>query len=324
MKSTIEGYVVTGNGHIIKTDDGGSNWYLLHAPGNVLNSVHFPPASDIGFTCGTSGTVWSFDDNGITDISTPSATHLKSICFPESIDEGKVLGEVYIGRYKDNTWINLQFYDSTVPRSSIFFIDNNTGWAVGGFGTINYTTDGIHWLATQTSTGTYGDDLQDVFFINSTEGWIVGTEVIWHSIDGGVEWFDDAPGFADGMGLTSVYFVSAEEGYAGGNDIFLKYGSLTGIDDELTPIKAKTYLKQNAPNPFNYQTRIEYDLPDDDWVTIKVFNIAGQEISTLVNEHQRQGIHSVEFAGHDLPQGVYLYQLVSGQINECKHMIKVK
>jgi photosystem II stability/assembly factor-like uncharacterized protein len=324
MKSNTEGYVVTGNGHILKTEDGGSNWYLLHAPGNVLNSVHFPPNSDTGFTCGTGGTVWSFDDTSITDISTPTVSHLKSICFPESINEGKVLGEVYIGRYKDNAWNNLQFYDSTLPRVSIFFIDNNTGWAVGGYGTINYTTDGIQWLVGQTSTGTYDDDLHDVFFINSSEGWIVGVGIIWHSDNGGINWTDDAPGFADGMGLTSVYFISAEEGYAAGNNEFLKYGSLTGIEDEWTDITAKTHLRQNAPNPFNDDTKIEYDLPDNDWVTIKVFNITGQEIATLVNAHQNRGQHSVEFKRQNLPEGVYFYRLVSGQINECKPMIKVK
>lgn len=307
MKSNTEGYVVTSHGHIIKTDDGGLNWYLLHAPGGVLNSVHFPPASETGFTCGTDGTVWSFDDTSITDISTPTASHLTSICFPENSNDGKVLGEVYIGRYKENTWNNLQFYDSTLPRSSIFFIDNNTGWAVGSYGTINYTIDGIEWLTSQTS-GINTALLQDVFFINSTEGWIVGDEVIWHSDDGGIEWFDDAPGFADGMGLTSVYFVSVEEGYAGGNDIFLKYGQLSPEADIEENVQSFVQDVKIYPNPASNRIYVQSKSFFQESTILVIYDLAGRKIlEKLIPPGNK--LAEVDVCG--LKNGVYFCRLVS-------------
>ncbi len=322
MKSNTEGYVVTSNGLIVKTEDGGLNWFLLHAPGGTLNSVHFPPNSETGFTCGNNGKIYSFTNSSITHLHVEGLTaELKSIMFPEDSSDGKLCGESTVRRWLNNSWNNLQIFDSNFDWNSIFFIDNNNGWIVGSQGKICKAVDATIWNG-QVSPTT--KSLNDVFFINSLEGWTVGYNNILKTTNGGEEWLQDAPELTEGLNLTTVYFISSEEGYAGGNNVFLKYGSLTGIEDAWTEITAKAHLRQNAPNPFSYHTKIEYDLPDDDWVTIKVFNISGQEITTLVNEHQRQGQHSFEFKGQNLPDGVYFYHLVSGKINECKPMVKVK
>ena len=316
MKSNKEGYVVTGKGHIIKTDDGGLNWYLLHAPGNVLNSVHFPPASNTGFTCGINGTVWSFDDTSITDVSTPTVSHLKSICFPEDVNEGKVLGETYIGRYKDNTWNNLQFYDWTYGGfNSIFFIDNTTGWCVGLYGTLFYTVDGIEWLFSQIS-GIYDNSLEDIFFINSTEGWVVGSEVIWHSVDGGFNWTDDAPGFADGMSLSTVYFISSEEGYAGGNDVFLKYGPLvSGISEQH---HTEIFDVRVFPNPARKEFSVsspEFRVED---CTIELYDLNGRK---LLSKNIRKGNETVGMDVSSLKSGIYLCKVSTEKYSVTKKII---
>ena len=72
-----------------------------------------------------------FDDASITDISpSDNASNLQSICFPVDNKDGKVCGQTTIARYKNNTWNNLQFYNSTIFYNSIFFINDTTGWAV--------------------------------------------------------------------------------------------------------------------------------------------------------------------------------------------------
>lgn len=70
-------------------------------------------------------------------------------------------------------------------------------------------------------------------------------------------------------------------------------------------------LKQNYPNPFNPKTIINYQLPEFSFVLIKVYDIAGNEVSTLVNEKQRAGSYETEFDGSNLSSGVYFYRLTT-------------
>jgi Secretion system C-terminal sorting domain len=86
-------------------------------------------------------------------------------------------------------------------------------------------------------------------------------------------------------------------------------------------------LAQNYPNPFNPVTTIEFDLPKDAVVTLKVFNILGQEVATLINrEEYSEGNNSVEFDASTLASGVYYYRLVvnDGEFTQVKKMMLIK
>ena len=83
-------------------------------------------------------------------------------------------------------------------------------------------------------------------------------------------------------------------------------------------------LLQNYPNPFNPVTKIQYALPTPQHVILKVFNMLGEEVRTLVNEDQGAGFQSISFDAKDLPSGVYTYQLTAGTFNDVKKMLLVK
>jgi hypothetical protein len=83
-------------------------------------------------------------------------------------------------------------------------------------------------------------------------------------------------------------------------------------------------LSQNYPNPFNPTAIVNYQLAIDNWVSIKVYDVLGREVATLVDGKMGAGSHEVTFDGSNLPSGVYVYRLVSGTFHESKRMILMK
>ena len=83
-------------------------------------------------------------------------------------------------------------------------------------------------------------------------------------------------------------------------------------------------LEQNFPNPFNPTTTIRYLLPSDGWVSLKIFNIFGQEINTLVNEYKNAGYHYIDWDATQFASGVYFYRLNSATFTETKKMVLMR
>jgi Secretion system C-terminal sorting domain len=102
------------------------------------------------------------------------------------------------------------------------------------------------------------------------------------------------------------------------------YNYSTSIKIETKPLTLSYTLSQNYPNPFNPITTINYTLPTKDKVILKVYNITGSEITTLVNQEQYVGTYSIKFNGANLASGVYLYSLVTSSGAEVKKMILLK
>jgi hypothetical protein len=83
-------------------------------------------------------------------------------------------------------------------------------------------------------------------------------------------------------------------------------------------------LSQNYPNPFNPSTRIKYSLAKGENVTLKIYDMLGREIETLVNRYEDPGNYEVEFAPKNLSDGVYIYRLQAGDNYLLKKMIYLK
>jgi len=83
-------------------------------------------------------------------------------------------------------------------------------------------------------------------------------------------------------------------------------------------------LFQNYPNPFNPSTKIKYQIPGKDFVTIKIFDVLGNKIASLVNEEKPAGSYEVYFNGTGLPSGLYFYELQTGRFVETRKMILLK
>jgi len=103
----------------------------------------------------------------------------------------------------------------------------------------------------------------------------------------------------------------------------------TGIEDQVKPINFG--LQQNYPNPFNPSTIIEYSVPSNEYVTLKVYDILGNEVASLVNEQKSAGTYKVAFNASnlsngkaDLASGLYIYKIQAGSFNQVRKMILIK
>jgi hypothetical protein len=113
------------------------------------------------------------------------------------------------------------------------------------------------------------------------------------------------------------------------------YGDTTtvGVEGSENPIASEFKLEQNFPNPFNPSTKIKFEIPskarnDNALVTLKVYDIIGNEFTTLVNEELSAGVYEVEFNTsffkHQPSSGIYFYQLKAGSYIQTKKMILLK
>ena len=108
----------------------------------------------------------------------------------------------------------------------------------------------------------------------------------------------------------------------------IEYGQFVSVDDESLDLPSKFYLSQNYPNPFNPSTKISWQAPVSGWQTLKVYDVLGNEVATLVNEYKTAGSYEVEFNPASSikhpASGIYFYRLQAGDYAETKKMILLK
>jgi hypothetical protein len=102
------------------------------------------------------------------------------------------------------------------------------------------------------------------------------------------------------------------------------FGTLSGVDLPRSNMPTEFALHQNYPNPFNPTTTIAYALPRQSFVTLKVFDVLGEEVATLVEEMEEPGYKSVTFNGSKAPSGIYFYRLQAGSHAAVKKLILLR
>jgi hypothetical protein len=96
-------------------------------------------------------------------------------------------------------------------------------------------------------------------------------------------------------------------------------------DADGTGILPRGYsLSHNYPNPFNPTTMIQYDLPFATFVTMRIFDVLGQEVAVLLQEYKKAGRYTVAFDAEDLPSGIYLYQMQTDDFAETKKLLLLR
>ncbi|MCW8818113.1 MAG: YCF48-related protein, partial [Ignavibacteriaceae bacterium] len=286
--SSNVGFISGSSNAIFRTTNAGQNWELKTTPvSGYMNSLYFVD-NNIGFAVGTSGKVMNTTDGGLTWLVLPlnSQSDLNDVSFIDA-NVGCIVGAsgiIYRTTDGGTNWENISFAPIS-ELQSIQFKDDGIGLAVGFGGAVARTTDeGSTWSVQQFTRINF----LGLHFPGNDTGYVVGSSgSILKTIDGGT-------------------LVS---GIKPGNE------QLTVNDFTLS---------QNYPNPFNPITNIEFRIVNSGFVSLKVYDILGNEVASLVNEELTTGEYKVEFNGKGLSSGIYFYQLKTNNFIETRKMVMLK
>ena len=170
--------------------------------------------------------------------------------------------------------------------------------------------------------------MNSVYFINEQTGWCCGKRGnLFKTTSGGINWNIQSSNYYTNDKFLSIKFTDENTGWVvGENGAILKTttGGTVFISHISAEIPEKYSLYQNYPNPFNPSTNIKFDIHKQGIASLKVFDLLGKEIETLVDENLSVGTYEVTFNASSLPSGIYFYVLKTGDFVESKKMMLVK
>ncbi len=300
---------ITWSSDMVLSNTGGSGAFSpsVSASGNIVISswqdnrssssgeIYYKRSTDFGTTFGTDTRLTN--DPGVSTYSTISISG--TIAQMIWLDNRTGQSEIFYNRSTNSglTWgtdtkLTSNVFSSSNPAISI----SSTNVHV-----VYHGNGGIYYMRSTNSGITWGGDqrLSDIVsFARDASVSVSGTtvHVIWH----------DARN-------------SNEDIYYARNPL----GNPTGITT-ISEAASKYSLHQNFPNPFNPTTKINFDLPVNSIVSLKVYNIQGKEISSLVDGRINKGSHVVDWNASNYQSGIYFYKLIAGDFVETRKMILLK
>ena len=331
-------------GLIRKTTDSGLTWQTVDSLSFACFDIQFLN-DQVGYAGG--GTLPDYNpmlrkttDGGSTWSTVWSGTgnyEIEGLHFLDSDNAWAVLYNAVIMKTTDGgvSWAvsdSIHPPNLSLPLKDITFTTPDSGWAVGGIAgnsiVVRTTDAGSQW-SYQVFTGS---SLREVKFFNSNVGWICGANdfepFIAKTTDGGENWTTQHEIPYAAAGAESFSMINTSLGWAvnyDGEVYKTTNGGVTFIEGGSLPSQpVSMHLFQNYPNPFNPVTSIQYAINSKQYVTLKVYDLLGNEIASLVNEEKPAGTYEVTWDGANMPSGVYFYKIKTGEFIQTKTMILLK
>jgi len=339
-------YIVVGHsGTIIRAEDIGSAWELLISPNNetlwdVCDNFNINNFNHEYYSVGDNGTIIKSTDDGISwfQLSAFTTENLYEI---DCTSDGTIRvfgGNVTAFKSTDygNTWNEMNLYggqnnflqNGGPDIYTSFFLNPDTGYVFGEFGTIFYTSDGGNlW---QPGAVPDFERINTAYFISPDSGMVAGDNgKVRFTVNGGATWVEDTS--VTNLTSNNINQISIVDnsiavivGDSGLVIFAARDSSLLTSVESIDEIVTEYHLYQNYPNPFNPSTNIRFRIVERGYVNLIVFDLLGNEITTLVSEEKQTGEYEVEFNASNLPSGIYFYNLKSGGFSTTKKLVLIK
>lgn len=317
------GWVGSQQAVIKKTTNGGVSWYSAPIQTTDYSADFFFLDSQTGFVTSHDSKIHKTTNGGQTWNLLISSSHDYGQIQFFNANTGFVIASSYFAKSIDGgvNWTQILFNGT---MQAMTFLNQQTGW-VSGISSIRKTTNGGD------SWATYTLPIQNPYtlkFFNENIGWCAGKSgsngVIARTLNGGANWTVQATEI--GNVFWEMSFINQATGWASGNAIIsnTQNGSLTSVSQISTNVPDKFSLKQNYPNPFNPSTKISFNIKNATFASLKVFDMTGKEVKSLINENVAAGSFEVTFNASELNSGVYFYTLKTNEFTETKKMMLVK
>jgi photosystem II stability/assembly factor-like uncharacterized protein len=311
---------------VLKSFDGGQSWSI-----KTFNS----PTSIRGLSLPDPSALYAFNETYIyksTDFGNswnikyqPANSQFTDFEFVSN-KVGYCAGGYYPSQLHKTTdggesW-NVYTISSYSEASKISFPSENVGYACGWNYIYKSTDGGINWI--QVTSPSYSNT--DIVFNDEMNGWVATSEGIYATTDGGQNWQQE---------LSISYNTFYTFGIRRGNSLWA-IGSSCGIikyDNNLPTsiayemggiIPTEFALLQNYPNPFNPSTKIRYDIPKETRVVLKIYDVLGAEVATLVNDLLKPGRYTTEWNAGRYASGVYIYRIDAGNFTATRKLMLLK
>jgi hypothetical protein len=206
--------------------------------------------------------------------------------------------------------------------SVVSFARNNRYIFANAFDRLFRLEDESAWGRLETDLLAENKSLSAIYGIDNYLFAGLSDNKVYLSSDNGIRWKDissnrDNISSVSGFGNSGSNLLVAKDGCLWSVDI----DEYTGITMPAVPAPSEYLLLQNYPNPFNPSTRITYNIPQTEFVTLTVYDILGRKVGTLVNEIKEKGEYTVNFNAENLSSGTYIYRLKTGNFSSAKKLI---
>ncbi|MGA2667735.1 MAG: T9SS type A sorting domain-containing protein [Ignavibacteria bacterium] len=347
------GMYYSGTFHLLKTTNGGSNWFTINTPVTqydmfVLNedTIWITDGGGVGgmFRTTNGGIEWSlqyFNYGNNLD---------KIYMYNRNIGFACTVYELFKTTNSGLNWIQISGISQSNRFFDIYFADSLVGWRTDG-DSMKITTDGGFNWSNQVLPhgGMLFPPVMTLFWnINRDTIWGTGGYILfpnnqargllYRTTNGGANWLFQMPDTSFNIAYHYINFFNRLNGWSysvnpigihtttGGDSVWY-----IGIVQQSREVPNNFILKQNYPNPFNPRTVIPYSLKSAGYVRIIAYDILGREVQRLVDQKQNAGEYEVDFMGKFCSSGVYFYRMTvdpstgSGQaFEDTKKMILLK
>lgn len=247
------------------------------------------------YICGDyiSARVWAIDYDGINPATSTQITTAPGSITSFGVDENK---ELYLVSFNGKIY---KFIPTVVPVELLSF---NASVVDGKVLLQWYTSTETNNAGFKIERSTNGSDYEEIFFVGGN----------------GTTTNRNVYSYLDESVRSGVYYYRLKQIDYDGS---FEYLNVAAVD---LGMPGGFLLEQNYPNPFNPKTIINYQISKEGLVTLKLYDVLGNEIKTLINDQKSSGNYSVELDASELPSGIYYFQLVAGSYSSTKKLIVLK